>query len=261
MYYMFLSQLKIFFRRVPEDDQKRQKRSARSIDTNPANTLPQQSDDDEHSPREVLRKVKTHGSYEIYGESVNASTKSFIFTDLKHYSTYKIYVRACREGEGKNCSMETRIYPRTAKKGKGLTFNLIKFIKNIQYCVFTLNLDGADDIQNLTTHIENINNTRNNVRLSWKEPPNPNGLIVSYSIKYYRVDIEHAKHVDKCITYREYKNSTKGYILYDLDSGNYSVQVMATSLAGDGNYCKPVYFYIKVSESFCCFSIVFLCKR
>ncbi|CAD7093327.1 unnamed protein product [Hermetia illucens] len=54
--------------------------------------------------------------------------------------------------------METRIYPRTAKK------------------------DGADDIQNLTTHIENINNTRNNVRLSWKEPPNPNGLIVSYSI-------------------------------------------------------------------------------
>lgn len=44
---------------------------------------------------------------------------------------------------------------------------------------------------------------------------------------------------------RDYKNLTGGfYILNSLPSGNYSIQIQATSLSGNGKYTAAKYVFI-----------------
>lgn len=91
------------------------------------------------------------------------------------------------------------------------------------------------------------NHTLGGVKLTWPTPKNPNGIIVSYTIRFQRVDIEHAKYQDICITYNHYKNMSGTYIMKFLPNGNYSFMVMAMSLAGPGAWSSPVYFVIDES--------------
>lgn len=61
------------------------------------------------------RKVNNY--YEYIYQIVNASTTTYVLNDLKHYSSYTLSLKACREGEGENCSNEVIVYQRTAKIG------------------------------------------------------------------------------------------------------------------------------------------------
>lgn len=108
--------------------------------------------------------------------------------------------------------------------------------------------DSADSVPylNVEKYISS-NDMLGGVKLSWPTPKNPNGIIVSYTIRYQRVDIEHAKYMDICITYNLYKEMSGSYIIKSLQNGNYSFMVMATSLAGPGAWSSPVYLFIDES--------------
>lgn len=96
----------------------------------------------------------------------------------------------------------------------------------------------------------NSNNSLGSVKIGWDVPEKPNGIIVSYTIRYQRVDLEHSKGQDICITYRMFQNMSGEYHLRHLENGNYSFIVMATSLAGPGKWSAPEYFFIDVSVFF-----------
>lgn len=85
------------------------------------------------------------------------------------------------------------------------------------------------------------------VKLNWPEPKDPNGLIVSYTIIYKRVDLDNVKPTEQCISRHLHTNLSGEIPLLQLSNGNYSVSVRATSLAGDGNPTPPQYILIDVS--------------
>lgn len=83
--------------------------------------------------------------------------------------------------------------------------------------------------------------------MSWDEPSNPNGIIVSYIIQYKRVDIDHAKPDELCIPQNLYQSQGKSHTFPRLSNGNYSFRVLANSLAGPSpNWSEPV--YIRIDE-------------
>lgn len=73
-------------------------------------------------------------------------------------------------------------------------------------------------------------------------------MIVSYTIKFQRIDSEHSKVEYKCISHEMFEINKGIYHLNNLDAGNYSIQVMASSLNGDGNYTPAKHVYINVSS-------------
>lgn len=56
------------------------------------------------------------------------------------------------------------------------------------------------------------------------------------------------KAVEHCIQKEDFDKTNGTFQLTMAEPGNYSIQVMATSLAGDGNVTEPRYIVIKVSE-------------
>ncbi|XP_055327050.1 insulin-like receptor [Sitodiplosis mosellana] len=153
---------------------------------------------------------------------MNASFSTLYLSELKHYSYYSIAVKACREGTGENCGDEVIVYQRTGK------------------------MDAADDVLYVVVEKLPASNHSTGVRLSWNEPEDPNGMIVSYNIRYRRVDMpEHEKYKDICITQNLYREQGRSHIITDLVNGNYSFTVAAHSLAGSNiRWSKPVYFHV-----------------
>jgi hypothetical protein len=81
--------------------------------------FPSMSDESNSSKTNVDEKVSTKnndGHYNYIYKEVNASIRSFVLRELKHYSTYYIEVKACREGtDSSNCSKEALSSQRTQK--------------------------------------------------------------------------------------------------------------------------------------------------
>lgn len=159
--------------------------------------------------------IKIDGVYYNITKQVNGNKTSYHMRGLKHYSTYMIMLTACNR-QTVNCSSVIMVYQRTGRK------------------------PHADDIVNPTTHIIN----GNTVDIYWNEPLNPNAVIVSYDLEYKNVEKETHQYIPDCITRRKHENSSYKYTIHKLLPGNYSVRIRTTSLAGVGNYSKPIYFYI-----------------
>lgn len=85
------------------------------------------------------------------------------------------------------------------------------------------------------------------IKLNWPEPKDPNGLILSYTIIYKRVDLDNVKPTEQCVTRHMHTNLSGEIPFLQLSNGNYSVSVRATSLAGDGNPSRPLSILIDVS--------------
>lgn len=85
------------------------------------------------------------------------------------------------------------------------------------------------------------------IKLNWPEPKDPNGLILSYTIIYKRVDLDNVKPTEQCVTRHMHTNLSGEIPLLQLSNGNYSVSVRATSLAGDGHPSPPQFILIDVS--------------
>lgn len=139
-----------------------------------------------------------------------------VIKNLKHFSWYSISVKACRKSDPKQL-VRGRCSPAQYKSAR------------------TRMVQGADDIVVFFTAQEHLNNSAIAVKVSWEPPKDPNGFIVSYSIRYHRPGKIFKPH---CITAKEFDE--KGFVLLEnLDPGNYSIQVMATSMYGDGSYTAP----------------------
>lgn len=110
--------------------------------------------------------------------------------------------------------------------------------------------------------------SKSSVLLRWFEPPDPNGLILKYEIKYRRLgEVSTIGHplilalfcplpgsqpdllcylqeaTVLCVSRLRYAK-VGGVQLALLPPGNYSARVRATSLAGNGSWTDSVAFYI-----------------
>lgn len=67
------------------------------------------------------RKAKGQNYFEYIYKEINASVQTVTLSELRHFTSYTISVRACREpeimDEKQNCSVEIIAYQRTGKIG------------------------------------------------------------------------------------------------------------------------------------------------
>lgn len=186
---------------------------------------PAESANTNHLDREILRNQS-----DWYNDTIKADQTGFEISGLKHYTTYRISIRACRlreETEDNStviCGPEGHHYATTFRKA--INDNIQKF------------------------EVEKISNgSLTDIRVTWEPPENPNGLLLTYTIRYKRVDVEHTQPVPRCISYNML-NNTNLYVLKGLPPGNYSIEMMATSLAGNGNYTRAKFVLIKEQATY-----------
>jgi hypothetical protein len=164
-------------------------------------------------------------SSDFYADDIGPDNVSFTIRGLNHYTAYTIRIRACRKREdgeshlSEICGPEMKDFATTYKEPAN--DNILKF--------------GADRVSN---------GTLVNIKVWWEPPANPNGLLLSFTIKHMRKDIDHTQPVLTCIS-QSMLNGSSQYILKNLSPGNYSIEVMATSMAGNGNYTKPKHVVIE----------------
>ncbi|XP_048513218.1 insulin-like receptor [Athalia rosae] len=177
--------------------------------------------------KENLSEKVENGSYIVFNRTVYGQT-IFSMKNLRHFAVYTIEVQACREPVPND------------------TLNSCCSTKSIK-TARTLPIDSADDIPQNSFKYNVVvgNNSESTVNLWWKEPPDPNGLIVSYQIEYKNIDIQNVKSLIVCMTRQEFLQNGQMYVLRGLPAGNYSLKLRATSLAGNGAYTATKYFYIR----------------
>lgn len=194
----------------------------------PLNTNLNQSSGDTDEKKNIKNKS---GAYMYFYRKVYANTTTFLIPELKHFTSYQISVRACREKVDEDetdkvpyCSKEVIIHQMTKK------------------------IDYADNITVFSAKRSTNNASSGDALITWERPEAPNGVILTYTIRYQRVDIENAKFDVVCLPHKLFENFTNSlhYILSNLHTGNYSVQLQATSLAGDGKWTEKKFFDIPV---------------
>ncbi|XP_023030119.2 insulin-like receptor [Leptinotarsa decemlineata] len=152
---------------------------------------------------------------------IGANDTAYNITNLKHFTLYIFYFSACNHPKEKHkCSSVLMYSMRTMKK-----------------------ID-ADDVEEV--NVEVIDNT--DVKLTWKEPSNPNSRVVAYRIKYNKVDAGHSHLYKECLSKDGKFNGTE-LILKNLTPGKYSLTVQAESLAGIGRYSETKYFTIEAPSA------------
>ncbi|XP_063706959.1 insulin-like receptor isoform X2 [Culicoides brevitarsis] len=155
----------------------------------------------------------------VYQKFYTTDTK-VVLKNLKHYSGYHVSVRACRKPE------DAKILPPGVKQAARCSSE--RYTQAVTQMV-----PGADDVVTVSTVQEH--NMTGAFKVIWEPPKHPNGLIVSYSIRY---SLPGKQFKPVCLTAVDFKKT--GYLLVDeLEPGNYSVEVMATSMFGDGAYSSP----------------------
>ncbi|NXM31792.1 INSR protein, partial [Oxyruncus cristatus] len=143
------------------------------------------------------------------------SKESLVISGLRHFTGYRIELHACNhDAQESRCSVAAYVSARTMPEAK------------------------ADDIVGPVFH-EVVE--KNTVHLRWREPKEPNGLIVLYEVNYGRLGETEEAHF--CVS-RKHFASEHGCKLRGLQPGNYSVRIRATSLAGNGSWTEPTYFYV-----------------
>ncbi|KAM4690059.1 insulin receptor-related protein [Rhinophrynus dorsalis] len=139
-----------------------------------------------------------------------------VISNLRHFTEYRIDIHACNHAADiVGCSAATFVFARTMQDP--LADNIVGNI--------TWELAG-----------------KNAIMMKWTEPPNPNGLILKYEIKYKR-DQEEGPSTVVCVSRQKFQRH-KGVHLSLLQPGNYSARIRATSLAGNGSWTEPTGFFI-----------------
>lgn len=137
--------------------------------------------------------------------------------NLRHYAQYSIKIIACQErNDDSNSEMEA------------------KCSKPNENSINTQPKKGADDIS-LVNVSGSTNGSQYVIVASWDEPKDPNGMIVTYHVEYFR-EPSGSKSA-KCLKRSEFINQKNEFVLpYDLQPGKYSLRVKARSLASDGDW-------------------------
>ncbi|XP_050440178.1 insulin-like receptor [Adelges cooleyi] len=143
--------------------------------------------------------------------------------NVTHFTTYNIELYVCRLSN-KNETAHLCSTRKAMTSGK------------------TLKKDSADKLDE-SKFVVSPNSTSVSVKISWSEPQNSNGPIVSYQLEYAKVGDNLIPSI-KCITRQQFNKSGGSYILSSLLPGNYSFRVRAQSLAGYGEYTSYKYYNI-----------------
>ncbi|XP_030680036.1 insulin receptor-related protein [Nomascus leucogenys] len=159
-----------------------------------------------------LRLGGNSSDFEIQEDKV--PRERAVLSGLRHFTEYRIDIHACNHAAHTvGCSAATFVFARTMPHR------------------------GADGIPGKVAWEAS---SKNSVLLRWLEPPDPNGLILKYEIKYRRLGEEATV---LCVSRLRYAKFG-GVHLALLPPGNYSARVRATSLAGNGSWTDSVAFYI-----------------
>ncbi|TNM98429.1 hypothetical protein fugu_014675 [Takifugu bimaculatus] len=141
--------------------------------------------------------------------------ESTVISGLRHFTSYQIEIHACNHPtDASRCSMAAYVSGRTLPE------------------------DKADDIRGPIKY----DVTENSVHISWQEPAAPNGMIILYEVNYKRHGDTEELHY--CVSRNMYKVN-RGCKLKVMHPGNYTVRIRATSLAGNGSWTEPTYFYVQ----------------
>lgn len=209
----------------------RRKRSENSI-VFPNNTENKKNDTTDRR----TERVPNEPYYRYIFNTTNETQITFPLRYFNHYSLYVFKIRACRHaGEP----------PPNVKMVDIELACGTDVIQNFR----TPKKEGADDIPPESILVEEqSNNTQRQIRVQWKEPSKPNGPIVKFVVKYQRVDLESVSSTDICLRY-SYFNLSGGALLTKLEPGNYSIRVMASTIAGDGTPSAPRYVLLKKDDT------------
>ncbi|XP_015358128.1 insulin receptor-related protein [Marmota marmota marmota] len=160
----------------------------------------------------TLRLGGNSSDFEIQEDKV--PRERAVLSGLRHFTEYRIDIHACNHAAHTvGCSAATFVFARTMPHRE------------------------ADGIPGKVAWEAA---SKSSVLLRWHEPPDPNGLILKYEIKYRRSGEEATV---LCVSRLRYAK-VGGVHLALLPPGNYSARVRATSLAGNGSWTDSVAFYI-----------------
>uniref|UniRef100_A0A452RE49 Tyrosine-protein kinase receptor n=1 Tax=Ursus americanus TaxID=9643 RepID=A0A452RE49_URSAM len=163
----------------------------------------------------ALRLGGNNSDFEIQEDKV--PRERAVLSGLRHFTEYRIDIHACNHAAHTvGCSAATFVFARTMPhKADGIPGKVA--------------WEAA---------------SKSSVLLRWLEPPDPNGLILKYEIKYRRLGEEATV---LCVSRLRYAKFG-GVQLALLPPGNYSARVRATSLAGNGSWTESIAFYVPGPE-------------
>ncbi|XP_055452589.1 insulin receptor-related protein isoform X2 [Psammomys obesus] len=163
-----------------------------------------------------LLRLGNNSDFEIQEDKV--PRERAVLSGLRHFTEYRIDIHACNHAAHTvGCSAATFVFARTMPHRE------------------------ADGIPGKVAWKAA---GKSSVILHWLEPPDPNGLILKYEIKYRRLGEEATV---LCVSRLRYAK-VGGVHLALLPPGNYSARVRATSLAGNGSWTEGIAFYINGPE-------------
>ncbi|KAL2097182.1 hypothetical protein ACEWY4_006389 [Coilia grayii] len=160
-----------------------------------------------HSPEEEAEPNKL--------ELKVMNKESTVISNLRHFTSYQIEIHACNhETDPTRCSMAAYVSARTMPE------------------------DRADDIPGpITFEVSDYV-----AHIKWMEPKDPNGMIILYDVSYKRLG--DTEELLLCVSRQSYEMDG-GCKLRVVHSGNYTVRIRGTSLAGNGSWTEPTHFYVQ----------------
>ncbi|XP_053687388.1 insulin-like receptor isoform X2 [Sabethes cyaneus] len=215
------------------DSTNRRKRSL-VLASNVSIVFPNITDTNNIDNKERQTMMDPNGLYylTLFNTTINESF-SIPLSALKHYSLYVFKVRTCRH-RAVNPGNNVKLVDLDSACGTDVIHNFRTPTKK-----------GADDIPPDSILVEEqSNHTQRVIKVQWREPTKPNGPIVSYSIKYQRMDLDSLQASVQCVSYQEFTQSGFTY-LPKLEPGNYSIRIRANTIAGDGGYSLPRYILLE----------------
>lgn len=170
--------------------------------------------DNDTQPAKELNITNEAGEYTQYVKELFDPTKLAIeVNNLRHFTQYTITVRACRKKTDDDDETSPEL-PQEQQKPDACSLPT-------QVTITTGKKEDADEIKLVEVTTVPSNESFGIVKVAWKAPENPNGVLLSYTIKYRKNDIENANWDSVCITQQSYLNQTF-YLLKPLSNGKLS---------------------------------------
>ncbi|XP_061094093.1 insulin receptor b [Conger conger] len=173
------------------------------------------------TPPSVAGASTTRGPKEEEGSKVPLTVyakESTVISNLRHFTSYQIEIHACNHPtDNSRCSMAAYVSARTMPEDKA--DNIVGPIK--------AEMTDNPDV----------------VHIKWMEPKAPNGMIILYEVNYRRLG-DQSEEQHHCVSRKTYETNDGGCKLRVVHSGNYTVKIRATSLAGNGSWTEPTHFYV-----------------
>lgn len=204
----------------------RTKRDADSVDNNTiASTITTTV------PPTTTEKPEANVTVKIIEVNGSLERKSFVFTNLTHFTDYEISVRAC-------LSPSLTI--------PGLEPPYCSVVKNSKIHAITNPIVENDRLRNYSLYTEKSNDSKPIYFVSWNDPANPNGAILAYQVEKRLTGKTEGAGVTNlaCLTRSEFLGNGSRHRLEFSFSGDWEVRVRARSSSGFGEWTSPENVYI-----------------